>query len=42
VLGRFDLSAGIEKWVAVGEIKDSKTDLDAPQIGRPTKETPVE
>jgi len=38
----FDLTAGLEDWVAVGEIKDAKTDLDQPQIGRLNRETPVE
>ncbi|MER9456572.1 N-6 DNA methylase [Mesorhizobium sp. M0478] len=42
VLGRFDLSAGLEEWAVVGEIKGSKTDLDQPQMGRSNKETPVE
>ncbi|RVD58143.1 hypothetical protein EN746_03410 [Mesorhizobium sp. M8A.F.Ca.ET.023.02.2.1] len=42
VLGRFDLSAGVEDWTVVGEIKGSKTDLDQPQMGRLNKETPVE
>jgi hypothetical protein len=42
VLGRFDLTAGIEQWVAVGEIKNAKTDLDQPQVSRANKETPVE
>ncbi|MER9278412.1 N-6 DNA methylase [Mesorhizobium sp. M0522] len=42
VLGRFDLTAGIEEWGAVGEIKNAKTDLDQPQMGRPSRETPVE
>lgn len=42
VLGRFDLTAGVEEWVAVGEIKNARTDLDQPQIGRPSRETPVE
>lgn len=42
VLGQFDLTAGIENWVAVGEIKNAKTDLDQPQISRPSRETPVE
>lgn len=42
VLGRFDLTAGVEEWVAVGEIKNSKTDLDHPQVSRPNRETPVE
>jgi hypothetical protein len=42
VLGRFGLSAGVEEWVAVGEIKNAQTDLDQPQIGRPSRETPVE
>ena len=37
VLGRFDLSAGLEEWRVVGEIKGSKTDLDQPQIGRANK-----
>src|SRR5665213_810291 len=42
VLGRFDIAAGVEEWGAVGEIKNSKTDLDQPQVGRANKETPVE
>jgi hypothetical protein len=42
VLGHFDLTAGIEEWVAVGEIKNAKTDLDQPQVGRSNRETPVE
>lgn len=42
VLGHFDLTAGIEEWGAVGEIKNTKTDLDQPQMGRPSRETPVE
>jgi len=42
VIGKFDLSAGVEEWAAVGEIKGSKTDLDQPQVGRANKETPVE
>jgi hypothetical protein len=42
VLGRFDLTAGVEEWAAVGEIKDAKTDLDQPQVGRANRETPVE
>jgi hypothetical protein len=42
VLGHFDLTAGREEWFAVGEIKNSKTDLDQPQLGRSNKETPVE
>jgi hypothetical protein len=42
VLGRFDPGAQVEEWVAVGEIKNSRTDLDQPQVGRPNKETPVE
>lgn len=42
VLGNFDLTAGREEWFAVGEIKNSKTDLDQPQLGRANKETPVE
>jgi hypothetical protein len=42
VLGRFDLTAGVEEWWAVGEIKDAKTDLDQPQVGRTNRETPVE
>ena len=42
VLGRFDLTAGVEEWIAVGEIKDAKTDLDQPQVGRANRETPVE
>ena len=42
VLGRFDPSAGIHEWTAVGEIKNAKTDLDQPQIGRANPETPVE
>ncbi|MBP1886534.1 Eco57I restriction-modification methylase domain-containing protein [Sinorhizobium mexicanum] len=42
VLGRFDLTAGVEEWGAVGEIKDAKTDLDQPQVGRANRETPVE
>ena len=42
VLGRFDLTAGMEEWIAVGEIKDAKTDLDQPQVSRPNRETPVE
>jgi hypothetical protein len=42
VLGRFDPSAGIDEWTAVGEIKNAKTDLDQPQVGRTNPETPVE
>jgi hypothetical protein len=42
VLGRFDLTADVEEWVAVGEIKNARTDLDQPQVGRPSRETPVE
>ena len=42
VLGRFDLAAGIEDWAAVGEVKNAKTDLDQPQVGRKNKETPVD
>ncbi|MGK2908821.1 MAG: Eco57I restriction-modification methylase domain-containing protein [Sphingobium sp.] len=42
VLGRFDLTAGIEDWVAVGEVKNAATDLDQPQLSRKNKETPVE
>jgi hypothetical protein len=42
VLGRFDLTAGVEEWAAVGEIKNAKTDLDQPQVGRANSETPVE
>lgn len=42
VLGRFDVSAGVEQWAAVGEIKNAKTDLDHPQVGRANRETPVE
>jgi hypothetical protein len=42
VLGRFDLTAGIEAWAAVGEIKSAACDLDQPQISRKNKETPVE
>src|ERR1051325_4457766 len=42
VLGRFDPSAGISEWVVVGEIKNAKTDLDQPQVGRANPETPVE
>ncbi len=42
VLGRFDLTAGIETWSAVGEIKSAACDLDQPQISRTNKETPVE
>jgi hypothetical protein len=42
VLGHFDLTADREEWFAVGEIKNSKTDLDQPQLGRTNKETPVE
>lgn len=42
VLGRFDLTAGVEQWAAVGEIKNAATDLDQPQISRKNKETPVE
>src|SRR5258707_1319953 len=34
VLGRFDLTAGVEEWAAVGEIKGAKTDLDQPQVAR--------
>ncbi|MER8944253.1 hypothetical protein NKH82_33270 [Mesorhizobium sp. M0915] len=41
VLGHFDLTAGIEEWGAVGEIKNM-TDLNQPQMGRPSRETPVE
>lgn len=42
VLGRFDPNAKVERWVAVGEIKDVRTDLDQPQTGRANNETPVE
>jgi SAM-dependent methyltransferase len=42
VLGHFDLTAGREEWLAVGEIKNSRTDLDQPQLSRANKETPVE
>lgn len=42
VLGHFDLTAQREEWLAVGEIKNSRTDLDQPQVGRANKETPVE
>lgn len=42
VLGHFDLTARREEWFAVGEIKNSRTDLDQPQLGRANKETPVE
>jgi hypothetical protein len=42
VLGRFDLTAGVEEWAAVGEIKNARTDLDQPQVGRANSETPVE
>jgi hypothetical protein len=42
VLGHFDLTAGVEEWVAVGEIKNAKTDLDQPQVSRTNRETPVE
>lgn len=42
VLGRFDLTGGVEEWAAVGEIKNAATDLDRPQISRKNKETPVE
>lgn len=42
VLGRFDLTAGIEDWVAVGEVKNAATRLDQPQLSRKNKETPVE
>lgn len=42
ILGRFDPGARVEEWGAVGEIKNSRTDLDQPQVGRSNKETPVE
>ncbi|WP_313573736.1 Eco57I restriction-modification methylase domain-containing protein [Brevundimonas sp.] len=42
VLGRFDLTAGVEEWIAVGEIKNAKTDLEQPQVSRPSRETPIE
>lgn len=42
VIGRFDLTAGIEAWSAVGEIKSASCDLDQPQVSRKNKETPVE
>jgi type I restriction-modification system DNA methylase subunit len=42
VLGRFEPSSRIDKWAAVGEVKDSRTDLDQPQASRKNKETPVE
>lgn len=42
VIGRFNPTANIDQWVAVGEVKDSRTDLDQPQLGRPNRETPIE
>jgi hypothetical protein len=42
VIGRFDPAAGIQDWVVVGEIKNARTDLDQPQVGRRNHETPVE
>jgi len=42
VLGRFEPLGRVEEWVAVGEVKDSRTDLDQPQASRKNKETPVE
>jgi hypothetical protein len=42
VLGRFNAAGGVEKWVAVGEIKGLRTNLDLPQASRFSRETPVE
>ncbi len=42
VLGRFNPACKIDEWIVVGEIKDSKVNLDLPQMSRKNKETPIE
>jgi hypothetical protein len=42
VLGSFNSGAKIERWRAVGEIKDLHTNLDLPQTSRYHRETPVQ
>lgn len=42
VIGRFDPTANVEQWIAVGEVKDSRSNLDQPQLNRENNETPVE